>query len=154
MADIDQLEIKLASAEERNWTAGLLVGSEPWTTLGTTLEQCLKVCQNHEYIIYVSSSDGVANGAIILHPRGLASSPYIKSVVVASTHRNRGIGERLVRFAEDYFRQSSRHIFLCVSSFNTRAQPFYERLGYNRVGEFRDFVKDGESEYLLYKRLR
>lgn len=148
------LDIQLATSEERDWTAGLIAGSEPWIALGTSLEQCRKVCRHPEYLLFVAHFQGTCSGSIILHPLGLASSPYIKSVVVSDAFRGRGIGASLIAFAENYFRKDSKHIFLCASSFNTRARTFYERLGYNPVGEFKDYVIEGESEMLYHKRLR
>ena len=49
---------------------------------------------------------------------------------------------------------TSRHFFLCVSSFNARAQACYTRHGYRQVGQFDDDVIDGASELLLYKRVQ
>jgi ribosomal protein S18 acetylase RimI-like enzyme len=91
---------------------------------------------------------------MIIHPRGLASSPYLKSIVVDEGYRDRGIGRELLKQGEDYFRAVSKHFFLCVSSFNTRARALYEKLGYKKVGEFSDYIIEGQSEILLYKRLR
>jgi ribosomal protein S18 acetylase RimI-like enzyme len=42
-------------------------------------------------------------------------------------------------------------VFLCVSSFNERAQKLYQRLGYERVGELPDYVVKGYSEILMRK---
>jgi ribosomal protein S18 acetylase RimI-like enzyme len=42
---------------------------------------------------------------------------------------------------------------LSVSSFNHRAQKFYERLGYRRVGELENFLVAGQSEILMRKTL-
>ena len=151
---VKDLDIRLATSEERNWTAELMAGSEPWITLGTTAEQCLNVCRDPDYITFVAHHDSFPSGSIILHPRGLAGSPYIKSVAVAEGHRSHGIGAQLIAFAENYFRNNSKHIFLCVSSFNLRAQSLYERLGYTRVGEFKDYITEGASEILFHKRLR
>ena len=148
------LDIQPANNEERDWTADLMAGSEPWITLGTTREHCLLVCWDPEYKVFAAHLDGKWNGSIILHSRGLASSPYIKSVVVANAFRNRGIGAAMMAFAEDFFRKDAKHIFLCVSSFNTSAKTFYERLGYHQVGEFNDYIIAGESEVLYHKRLR
>jgi ribosomal-protein-alanine N-acetyltransferase len=143
-----------ATEEEEAWTATLLAGSEPWITLGTTPEQCKKVCSDPDYLLFISHVDGIPRGAIIIHPRGLASSPYIKSVVVESDHRGHGIGAALLEFTENYFRETSKHLFLCVSSFNIRAKKLYEKLGYEQVGEFRDYIIKGESELLMHKALR
>ena len=150
----EPLDIQNATLDERNWAAHLIAASEPWITLKTSLEQCLAICSDPGYMIYVAHLSGQPCGAIILHPRGLASSPYIKTVVVAEAYRNRGVGEGMITFAENHFRENSKHLFLCVSSFNKKAQTFYERLGFLPVGEFKDYVIEGESELLLYKRLR
>jgi ribosomal protein S18 acetylase RimI-like enzyme len=42
-------------------------------------------------------------------------------------------------------------MFICVSSFNPRAQRFYRRLGYEVIGELKDYIVDGHSEILLRK---
>ena len=151
---MQSIEICRATDEDREWTAELLAGSEPWITLGSTLDRCRASCCNPEYQVYVARSEGTPCGAIVLHPRGLASSPYVKSVAIAEDFRQRGLGTALMDFAEDLFRGESRHIFLCVSSFNTRARAFYERRGYRAVGEFVDYVIEGASEILMHKRLR
>ncbi len=148
------IEICGATDEDREWTAELLAGSEPWITLGSTIERCRAACLNPEYQVYVARVEGARCGAIVLHPRGLASSPYIKSIAIADDLRSRGFGAALMDFAEDLFRSESRHIFLCVSSFNTRARVFYERRGYRAVGELVDYVIEGASEILMHKRLR
>ena len=154
MLSNDRIVITPAIEKERIWAAELISVSEPWITLGTTPEQCHKVCSDPEYLVYIAHVDGKPCGAMVLHPRGLASSPYLKSIVVESTYRNQGVGAALLEFAENYFRKTARHMFLCVSSFNKRAMAFYKRYGYKKVGEFKDYIIDGESEILLHKRLR
>jgi ribosomal protein S18 acetylase RimI-like enzyme len=90
---------------------------------------------------------------ILLHEQGMAGSPYIKSIAVEAEYRSTGIGTALVQFAEDLFKGEARHMFLCVSSFNERARAFWEGLGYQAVGELRDYLVDGFSEILMHKRL-
>ena len=149
-----EFQIAPATGEERDWAAALFAGQEPWITLGSTLERCRDACHHTEYLVYVARLNEQLCGSIVLHPRGVAGSPYIKSIAVAEGHKSRGAGAALMKFAEDLFRDESRHIFLCVSSFNTRARAFYERLGYRPVGEFKDYVIEGASEILMHKRLR
>jgi len=151
---MSEIEIKEISDAERNQVAELLAGSEPWIRLGTSLEQCNKVCHDREYILFTAKIKSDLCGAIILHRRGVAGSPYLKSIIVSEMYRRKGIGAALMNFAEEYFRIESKHMFLCVSSFNKHARIFYERLGYLQVGEFKDYIIDGESEILMYKRLR
>ncbi len=151
---MEDLAISSATYEERDWTAELLARSEPWITLGVTLDQSRKVCRDPEYLVYVARCRGVLCGAMVLHRRGVASSPYIKSIAVAEDFRGCGIGASLMTFAENLFRADANHVFLCVSSFNRRARTFYERLGYGAVAELKDYVIEGASEILMHKRLR
>ena len=151
---MEKITIALATENEKEWAARKIASSEPWLTLGTTLENCLWFCNNPEYIVFIAHIDDRPCGAMIIHPRGLASSPYLKSIVIEEGYRNKGIGRELLKHGEGHFRAVSKHFFLCVSSFNTRARALYEKLGYRKVGEFSDYIIEGQSEILLYKRLR
>jgi ribosomal-protein-alanine N-acetyltransferase len=150
----DRIEIAPATAHERTWAAGLLARSAPWTTLGVTCAQCRRNCQDPEYLVYVARVAGRPCGVLILDPRGVAGSPYVKSIAVDPASRSRGIGSALMAFAERRSAARARHLFLCVSSFNTRARAFYHRLGYRRVGRFEDYIIAGADELLMHKRLR
>jgi ribosomal protein S18 acetylase RimI-like enzyme len=149
----DDLEIGPAADEEREWCARLMAGSDPWITLGRGLGACRETCSRPGYELLVARSAGAPLGFALVHPRGLAGSPYLASIAVADAARGRGVGSRLLAFAEDRFRSQARHFFLCVSSFNARARAFYERQGYSQVGEFRDYLIDGASEILMHKGL-
>jgi ribosomal protein S18 acetylase RimI-like enzyme len=142
-----------ATKDERNWAATLLSGNEPWVTLGITAEKSRETLNDPEYLVYVAHQQQTACGVIIIDPLGVAGSPYIKSIAVAEAFRSKGVGAALLEFTEASFRAKSRYLFLCVSSFNTRARSFYERLGYTFIGEFKDYVIDGVSEILMSKRL-
>jgi [ribosomal protein S18]-alanine N-acetyltransferase len=148
-----QIEISKASAEEKNWAAELLSGSEPWISLGISPENIRESCYNSEHGVYVAHRQGKACGVIIIHPKGLAGSPYIKSIAVDNDFRSLGVGAALIQYSEDLFRTKARYLFLCVSSFNTRARSLYEKLGFTVAGELKDFIIDGASEILMSKRL-
>ena len=150
---MEQLSILPATGEEHNWAATLLSGSEPWVSLGITEEKSRATCNDPEYLVYIAHFRQTSCGVIIIDPKGVAGSPYIKSIAITDTFRDQGIGTGLIHFAEELFRLKSRYIFLCVSSFNTKAQNFYERLGYSIVGEFKDYIIDGAAEILMSKRL-
>ena len=65
--------------------------------------------------------------------------------------RGRGVGTRLVEFAERRIFSETPNVFLCVSSFNPRARALYERLGYELIGELKDYLIEGASEFLMRK---
>jgi [ribosomal protein S18]-alanine N-acetyltransferase len=145
--------IQPATNEDRTWAAALMEQSEPWLSLGTTRAQCETACHHPEHLVYIAHIDGHLSGVIIIHPRGLAGSPYIKSICVDRPFRGQGVGRELIAFAENLFKGNEKHIFLCVSDFNQGAQAFYKRLGFTQVGEFKDYVIAGAKELLLHKSL-
>ena len=149
-----RIDIGAATEPEREWAAQLMASSEPWITLGRRIEACRDACRRPETLLFVARDAGAACGFILVHPRGLAGSPYIASVAVAESSRGLGLGTRLLDFAENRFRPEARHIFLCVSSFNARARRLYERHGYEAVGELADYIIDGASEIVMHKWLR
>ncbi len=150
----DRIEIAPATARERGWAADLLARSEPWTTLGVTRRQCRRSFADPEYRVYVARIAGRPCGVLLLDPRGVAGSPYVKSIAVDPASRSRGIGAALMAFAERASAPRARHMFLCVSSFNTRARAFYRRLGYRQVGRFRNYIIPDADELLMHKALR
>jgi ribosomal-protein-alanine N-acetyltransferase len=146
------IRIEPAQNADLEWCARLMAGSEPWITLGRNLDGCRSVLGRPGIELFVARKGSQRQGFILLHPYGLAGSPYIASVAVEESARGCGVGSRLVAFAEKHY-EGRRHIFLCVSSFNHRAQGLYRRLGYERVGEFPDYVVEGHSELLFHKKL-
>ena len=152
MTTPQELTIERAEESDYDWCARLMAGSEPWITLRRDLEGCHAALRRPGSELFVARERGAPAGFILIHPYGCAGSPYIASVAVPRGARERGIGTRLVAFAERQM-AGRRFIFLCVSSFNRRAQELYSRLGYRRVGEIPDYVVEGHSEILLCKKL-
>ena len=148
-----EILITPATLLERDWCAELMARSEPWITLGRTIEVCRPVCHHPEYQLFVAHFKEQPCGFILIHPRGVAGSPYIASIAVSDVFRGMGIGTRLLEYAEGHFLPQARHLFLCVSSFNSRPRALYERLGYETIGELKDYVVNGASEMLMHKRL-
>lgn len=149
----EKVTIKHAIDTDRDWAARLMTGSEPWLTLGISLEQTTKTCHDPEYLLLIAHVQNLPAGMILLDSKGVAGSPYVKSIAVAEAYRSNGIGEDLMKYSENLFRKKSKYMFLCVSSFNKRAQIFYERQGYKVVGEFKDYIVEGADEILMYKLL-
>ena len=142
----------LQNPEESQLCAGWMASSEPWITLRTTYENALKALTDPGREVYVACPKGAIAGFVILDLRGPFSG-YIRTICVAPEYRNLGIGRKLIAFAEERIFRESPNVFLCVSSFNPRAQAFYACLGYERVGEFKDYVVKGHAEILMRKSL-
>ena len=140
----------LRDATEARFCAGFMAASEPWLTLGLTAEQIFQRLTNPAREVHVAELERQAVGVLVLHLDGPLNG-YVQIVATHPGWRGRGLGTRLMRFAEERIFRQSPNVFLCVSAFNLRAQNFYERLGYECVGELPDFLVPGHSEILLRK---
>jgi ribosomal protein S18 acetylase RimI-like enzyme len=148
---MEKIDIHSASEHERDMASQLLASSEPWITLKITREQCEKNCHDPGFLLFMAYVGDKPGGIILIDPRGVAGSPYIKSIAVFPQFRSKGIGTKLLAFTEDLVKSKSRHIFICVSSFNNKARKLYERCGYQSLCEFKDYIIEGASEILMHK---
>ena len=128
----------------------LMARSEPWLTLRRDFDHALALLSDQSNEVYLARAGKTLVGHIVGNMQGPFAG-YIQVLAVAEEWRGRGIGERLLRFAEERIFRDSPNVFLCVSSFNPAAQRFYARLGYERVGELKDYVIPGASEFLMRK---
>lgn len=145
--------VPLDEARHGDACARLMCESEPWRTLGRTVEQSRAALQAPGQEAWVALDDtGTPVGLLLLVLQG-ALVGYVRAIVVHEAWRGRGLGAALMAFAEARTRPVSAHLFLMVSSFNVAAQRFYARLGYRQVGELPGFTGAGHSELLLWKRL-
>lgn len=145
------MTIRVFSPAEAPACAVMMSASEPWKTLGRSYEACLERMRDESKERYVAvGEDGAPDGLIIVDMQGPFPG-YIQTVCVAPGKRSRGIGARLVAFAEERIFRESPNVFLCVSSFNSGARRLYAHLGYKVVGELTDYLVRGHSETLMRK---
>jgi ribosomal protein S18 acetylase RimI-like enzyme len=145
--------IAVATGDDGEWAARLMAASDPWITLGRGIDQCRAACQRPEIVQFVARAGEERCGFALVNPRGVAGSPYLAAIATAAAWRSRGAGAALLDRCERHAALTSRHFFLCVSSFNTGARAFYARQGYRQVGQFDDYIIEGASELLMYKRV-
>lgn len=141
---------RLADRLEAETCAGMMAASEPWTTLGRGYEEQLRIIADPSREVYVAVTEGKVVGLVVIEMNG-SFKGYVKSICVAPGRRGLGVGAALMSYAEDRIFRETPNVFLCVSDFNVGAQRFYRRLGYEIVGELRDYVVAGHSEMLMRK---
>jgi len=152
----EQPIIRRLSTDAEAWAcAELMASSDPWRSLGRTLEQSYRIVRDPAREVYVAlepsaSSEPRVAGFIVLIMQG-AFVGYIQSVVVRDDCRGRGLGTALIALAERRILRDTPNVFICASSFNAPARRLYERLGYTVVGELTDYIVRGHSETLLRK---
>ena len=140
----------LRAGKESRLCARMMAASEPWITLKRGYRESLAIVEDRSREIHVALEDGRLRGFLILNMSG-AFAGYIQTICVDPEARSRGIGTRLMRFAEARIFRESPNVFLCVSSFNPRARALYRRLGYVRVGDLKDYLVPGFFETLFRK---
>ncbi len=130
--------------------------SEPWITLNERIDFLHAISTSKSQIrSYVCVVGAETAGFILFSPYPVfARGGYLRAIGVSPPFRRQGIGRKLLSFAEKMTVRRSCNFFLCVSSFNRRAQSFYNGCGYSRVGKLPDLIAQGTSEYIYWKRLR
>jgi len=114
------------------------------------LELMFKRCMEFDGEILVAESGGAIVGFVTVWRRYRSEEPdddpsehaYIADLVVAETHRGRGIGRRLLRHAESRARDAGNEVLrLSLKAGNLPAAALYAAEGFE------------ESEILLQKKL-
>jgi ribosomal protein S18 acetylase RimI-like enzyme len=141
---------KLAGRDEARACAQIMASSKPWITLRRNYAESLKIVANPLREVYVAMIKSEVIGFIILQMEGTFTG-YIQTVAVKEEWRSHGIGSRLIAFAEKRIFREKPNVFMCVSSFNKRAQKLYRRLGYEKAGVLKNFIVNGYDEILLRK---
>jgi ribosomal protein S18 acetylase RimI-like enzyme len=147
--DVVQIR-QLRWAGEARVCARMMSDSEPWVTLQRSFDDCMELLEDPTREVYVAVRGADVLGFVILNMHG-AFVGYIQTICVVEHERSRGIGARLVDHAEKRIFRDSPNVFLCVSSFNPRARALYEKLGYQLIGEMKDYLVAGHSELLFRK---
>jgi [ribosomal protein S18]-alanine N-acetyltransferase len=140
----------LQSRDEAEICATWMAASEPWISLRRDFGHALKLLTDPKVEVYSARIEDSFAGFLALDMNGPFAG-YIRVVIVSPEFRGHGVGAQLIQFAEKRIFRESPNIFLCVSSFNLRAQALYQRLGYERIGELKDYVIRGASEILMRK---
>jgi ribosomal-protein-alanine N-acetyltransferase len=130
--------------------ARLMASSEPFKTLRRGYDESLRIINDPLREVYLALIDGEVIGFIVVVMKG-AFTGYIQSICVSPDYRGKGVGSRLMDYAETRILSETPNVFLCVSDFNDRAMNLYLRRGYKVIGEIPDYLIEGSSEIFLRK---
>jgi ribosomal protein S18 acetylase RimI-like enzyme len=151
----DQLIIRSLARADIPGIASWVAATQLWQRYNVTEASFAERLTNglaNGATIFVATRANEVLGFVWLVARGAFNrSAYIQLIGVRPNARASGVGRVLMEFAEAH--APSRDIFLLVSDFNTDAQNFYARLGYVQVGKLDDYVVQGVSELVMWKKL-
>jgi len=129
----------------------ITTSSEPWKSLKEQIDFTSYISLRQAYVCIAA---GCVAGFIIFTPEPVfARGGYLRAIGVKPVYRRQGIGNKLMTFAESKTVQHSQFFYLCVSSFNKKAQSFYKKMGYKKVGELPGLIRHGVTEFIYWKRL-
>ncbi len=98
-------------------------------------------------ILFFAGERGIPKGAF-------HSFPYLHIIAVKEEYRNKRIGKALLDYSEKIAYEMADRFFLVVGDYNPDAKRFYERNGYQQVGEIPNLYRPGVTEYLMAKDLK
>jgi ribosomal protein S18 acetylase RimI-like enzyme len=130
--------------------AAKMVATDPWITLGMDLTGCRSAFEGSFKKVFVAFSGEEPAGMAILQTSGTFNG-YIQTLFVAEPFQCKGLGKKLLAYCEESIHRTSPNVFICVSSFNSRARRLYESQGFTLVGTLTDFLVKGHDEWLLRK---
>ncbi len=88
-------------------------------------------------------------------PQGtFGRSPYLRLIGVRPEASGSGIGSALLAEVERRSAEVASDLFLLVSDFNEAAQRFYQRHGFEQIGEVSGYVLPDVTELIFRKQLR
>jgi ribosomal protein S18 acetylase RimI-like enzyme len=141
---------KTTNQDDFDFCSIMMAKSDPWITLEMGIDLCIQAFVGASKEVYIIKNDKEIAGFVILQMDGTFKG-YIQTICINEDFRGNGLGKQLLTFCEDRILHISPNVFICVSSFNTRALELYTGFGFKIIGELPNFVKDGFSEILLWK---
>ncbi len=97
---------------------------------------------------FVCLKDGQVCGYIGAH--NVVGEVYITNVAVSPSHRGQGIGAMLVGFLKEYSKtENADFITLEVRKSNSVAIKLYDKMGFNVVGERKNFYDNPNEDAIL-----
>jgi ribosomal protein S18 acetylase RimI-like enzyme len=149
------LEIReLRRAGEAEAAAAIMAATDPWVRLGRSYADTLRAATDpaaNSFVAVTPVGDGNDVVGVVIVQELLVFSGYVRAVAVRPDWRNRGVGRALLAHAEERIFRTWPNVFLCVSSFNADARRLYQQLGYETIGEIREFIIPGAGEFLMRK---
>ncbi len=148
--------IRAFTSEDLQSCARLAASSSLKDVYGFTeegwLEKLSGAPKDENNLLFVAWVGDRIAGFAWVHVRGaFLVAPYLRFIAVDPLFQGFGIGKCLLDEFETKTKQLGRSYFLLVSDFNTGAQHFYEKQGYRRIGELKDFVVPGVQEIIMVK---
>ena len=132
-----------------------LAAMPPWSTIGSQAERLIRSYKREQPGMYRFEllADGQLAGTVTIQNPFLAG-PYLQRLAILPSFQGRNLGLAALNWMEAQARsEQARQLWLCVSTFNTRARAFYERFGFEEAAVLDKLASDASDEVFMRKRL-
>ena len=131
-----------------------IAGMDPWSAVDYPAEQLTDfLIAEDPALSRLAVYSGEALAGVLAVRSPWLRGPYLQLLAVLPPFQSRGVGAALLGWFEHRASPTSRWLWLCYSSFNTRAGAFYARHGFEEVVSLPDLIDDGRDEVLMRKRI-
>jgi ribosomal protein S18 acetylase RimI-like enzyme len=153
--DLGSLSLRPLTAANAETLGAAMAGMSPWSVLGWPAERLSRAFQRELPSVHrfeILSGGELAGIVTIQNP--FLHGPYLQLLAVLPGFQGRNFGLRLLQWMEAEARtEEARQLWLCVSTFNSRARAFYERFGFEAVSVLEKLASDASDELFMRKRL-
>jgi ribosomal protein S18 acetylase RimI-like enzyme len=153
--DLGEAALKPLEAENAARLGAALAAMPPWSVYGWTPERLTRRFLSEQPAIWrfeLIAGGELAGMAAIQHP--FLHGPYLQLLAILPDFQGRNLGLRVLEWMEAQARfEEARQLWLCVSTFNSRAKAFYERFGFEAVAILDKLASDRSDEIFMRKRL-
>ena len=133
-----------------------LAAMPPWSVIGWPAQSMVRAFQRELPSVRrfeVLAGDELAGIVTIQNP--FLHGPYLQLLAILPGFQGRNLGFHILQWMEaEARREEARQLWLCVSTFNSRARAFYERFGFEAVTVLEKLASDSSDEIFMRKRLR
>jgi ribosomal protein S18 acetylase RimI-like enzyme/bifunctional pyridoxal-dependent enzyme with beta-cystathionase and maltose regulon repressor activities len=141
------------SISEIETCARLMASSTPWNELFFTEKQCLANLLDPGLKVYIAEVESQFIGFVATRDNGIEGEPLLEYICVNPEQRNQGYGKKMLLHMEENIFPDANNIYLFVSDINPRAISLYKHIGYEQVGELRNYNLWGQTEF-IYRKFR
>lgn len=153
--DLGPISLQPIPAEDADKLGDALAAIPPWSVIGYEGRQMANALKREEPSVkQFEVLAGTALAGVIVIQDPFMHGPYLKLLAVLPDFQGRHLGESLLQWMESEARKAkARQLWVCVSTFNTRARAFYERFGFEAVATIDKLATDSSDEIFMRKRL-
>ena len=153
--DLGGAVLEPLEAENAARLGAALAAMPPWSVIGWPAESLIRSFQRKLPAMrrfQIITGGELAGLAAIQHP--FLHGPYLQLLAILPGFQGRNLGLRVLEWMEAQARiEEARQLWLCVSTFNNRAQVFYERFGFEVMAILDKLASDRSDEIFMRKRL-